>query len=80
MASGNFFQSENEAVLKSIRPYQIHGARFFEIGFSLPSDPGDSVRRIRVPDNLIYPDARVGDRVKIGILLGNVTHIVKVED
>jgi len=75
----NLFQSETETVLKLVRPLQIHGAGFVEIGFSLPSDPPESLRRAKISDNLIYRDPRPGDRVKISILLGNVTRIRKVE-
>ncbi len=67
-------------MLKIVRPFQVHGALFYEIGFSLDADPPDSVRRARVSDNLVYPDPKPGDRVKIALLMGNVTRIVKSGD
>ncbi|MFZ0428375.1 MAG: hypothetical protein WAO20_09680 [Acidobacteriota bacterium] len=77
MEVGDFFQREAEAVLRIVRPFEVHGAQFYEIGFSLVSDPPDSVRRARVSDNLVYADPKPGDRVKIALLMGNVTRIVK---
>lgn len=77
MEAGDFFQREAEAVLRIVQPFQVHGALFYEIGFSLASDPPGSVRRARVSDNLVYTDPKPGDRVKIALLMGNVTRIVK---
>lgn len=79
MTALNFFQNEVEAALKVVRSFQVHGARFIEIGFSLADDPADSVRRARISDNLIYPDPKPGDRVKIAMLMGNVSRVVKIE-
>jgi len=79
VGASNFFQSEVEAVLRVVRSFQVHGARFVEIGFSLPEDPPDSIRRSRVSDNLIYADPKPGDRVKIALLMGNVSRVVKIE-
>ncbi len=79
MGASNFFQSEVEAVIKVVRSFQVHGARFVEIGFSLPDDPRESIRRARVSDNLIYPDPKPGERVKIAMLMGNVSRVVKIE-
>ncbi len=77
MDAGDFFQREADAVLRIVRPFQVHGAQFYEIGFSLSTDPPDSVRRARVSDNLVYSDPKPGDRVKIALLMGNVTRIIK---
>lgn len=79
MEPTSFFQSEYEAVLKEIRPFNIHGAGFYDIGFSLESDPEGSLRRVRVSDNLAYQNPRIGDRVRIAILMGNVTRLSKVD-
>ena len=79
MSAPDFFQAEIQAVLKVVRNFQVHGARFVEIGFSLASDPPESIRRARISDNLIYRDPKPGDRVKIAILLGNVCRVVKAE-
>jgi hypothetical protein len=77
MEPGSFFQKEIEAELKYVQAYQVHGANFVEIGFSFPTDPRNSMRRARVSDNLIYPRAKPGDRVKIAFLMGNVSLISK---
>ncbi len=79
MEPTSFFQSEYEAVLEEVRPFNIHGAGFYDIGFSLESDPEGSLRRVWVSDNLAYPNPRIGDRVKIAILMGNVTRLSKVD-
>jgi hypothetical protein len=76
--TGDFFQREADAVLRIVTPYQVHGALFYEIGFSMTGDPPDSVRRARVSDNLVYPDPKPGDRVKIAFLMGNVMRVVKL--
>lgn len=75
-----FFKSENFAVLHAVRPFEIHGARFFDLVYSLESDPPEGYRQARVSDNLIYPDPKPGDRVKIGLLMGNVTRIELAAD
>lgn len=74
----NFFQSQIEAVLKKVRPFEIHGARFYEIEFSLPGDPPDSARRARISNNLIYDQPAPGDRVTIEILMGNVNRVSRL--
>ena len=78
MSALNFFQNEVEADLKLVRAFNVHGARFVEIGFSLSEDPPETMRRARVSDNLIYPDPQPGDRVKIAMLMGNVSRVVKI--
>lgn len=78
MEPGAFFHSEGEATLKEVTPYEIHGARFFEIGFSLPGDPETAVRRARISDNLIYANPAPGDRVRVEILMGNVTRVSRL--
>lgn len=75
MQGGSFFQSETEAVLRSVKPYQVHGARFFDIGFSFTVDPPESLRRARISDNLIYANPRPGDRVLVQVLMGNVSRV-----
>ena len=75
MESGTFFHSETAATLKEVRPYDVHGARFVEIGFSFSGDPSTSVRRARISDNLIYANPRPGDRVRVEVLMGNVSRV-----
>ena len=79
MGPGSFFQKEIEADLKYVQSFQVHGASFVEIGFSFPTDPKNSMRRARVSDNLIYPNAKPGDRVKIAFLMGNASLILKAD-
>lgn len=76
----SFFKSESFAILHAVRPFEIHGARFVDLIYSLESDPPESYRQTRVSDNLIYADPKPGDRVKIGLLMGNVTGIARVPD
>lgn len=78
MGEINFFQSQAEAVLKGVRPFEIHGACFYEIEFSLPEDPPDSSRKARISDNLIYENPAPGDRVIIEILMGNVNRVSRL--
>jgi hypothetical protein len=78
MEPANILRGEREAVLRLVRPFQIHGAGFCEIGVSFPDDPPDTMRRLRVADNVLYPDPRPGDRVRIAFLMGNVTRVEKL--
>lgn len=80
MQPGSFFQSENEAILRSVKPCQVHGARFFDIGFSFTADPPESRRRARISDNLIYSNPRPGDRVLVQVLMGNVSRVSLQEE
>jgi hypothetical protein len=79
MEPDSFFQKEIEAELKYVQSFQIHGAKFVEFGFSFSSDPKNSMRRARVSSNLIYPDVKPGDRVKIAFLMGNVSLVSKAD-
>jgi hypothetical protein len=79
MEPDSFFQREMEADLKYVQSFQVHGSGFVEIGFSFPSDPKNSMRRARISDNLIYPKAKPGDRVKIAFLMGNVSLVSRIE-
>lgn len=77
MDSADWFQSQLEAELKEVRAYQVHGAGFYEVGFSLAGDTDGSVRRARISDNLIYSNPQIGDQVWIEILMGNVARVVR---
>ncbi len=72
-----FLQGELEAVLRMVRPFQVRGALFLELGFILGDDPPDSVRHIRVADNLVYPNPKPGDKVRMLFALGNVLRVIK---
>ncbi|GAB4251976.1 MAG: hypothetical protein Kow00109_27600 [Acidobacteriota bacterium] len=73
----DFLQSEIRGVVRTVRPYQIHGARFYELGLALEGDPPDTVRRVRVSDNLAYRDPQPGDAVRVAFVMGNVLRIAK---
>ncbi|HON01000.1 MAG TPA: hypothetical protein PLM33_12180 [Acidobacteriota bacterium] len=72
-----FLQGELEAVLRVVRPFQVRDARFLELGFTLDDDPPDSVRHIRVGDNLVYANPQPGDKVRMLFALGNVLRVIK---
>jgi hypothetical protein len=55
-----------EAVIRAIQPYELHGVRWYRIAYEA-----------RFSFDVIYPDPQPGDRVRIRKLLGVVDRIEK---
>lgn len=73
----DFLQGEIRGVVRTVRPYQIHGARFYELGLALDGDPAETIRRVRVSDNLVYREPQPGDAVRVAFVMGNVLRVAK---
>jgi hypothetical protein len=66
-----------EAVLRAVQPYDLHGVRWYRVAFS-PPEQLDRVYEARFSWDVIYPDPQPGDRVRVRRLLGIVDKVEKV--
>lgn len=62
------------ATLTSVQLVDIHGSRFYDIAFALENGRAKSGR---LGVESVYPDPKVGDRISVSLLLGQVTSIEK---
>ena len=60
-------------MLDNLRPYDLHGTRYYAIGYRLDGDP--AAREARLSFDMIYDDPQPGDRVLIQQILGVVDRI-----
>lgn len=67
-----------EAVIRAIQPYDLHGVRWYRVAFSPLTNP-DQVYETRFSWDVIYPEPETGDRVRIRKLLGIVDRVEKVD-
>lgn len=54
-----------------VRPYELHGTRYFAVLYRLDASPGEG-REARLSFDMIYDDPRPGDRVLVESVLGVV--------
>lgn len=54
-----------------VRPYELHGTRYYAVLFRLTSAPEQS-REARLSFDMIYDDPQPGDRVLVESVLGVV--------
>ena len=59
-------------VIVDVRPYELHGTRYFAVLYRLATDPEGGAREARLSFDMIYGDPRPGDRVLIESVLGVV--------
>ena len=64
----------DEAVIRAIQPYDLHGVRWYRIAYSPTANPG-VVYEARFSWDVIYPDPQPGDRVRIRKLLGVIDRV-----
>jgi hypothetical protein len=67
-----------EAIIRAIQPYDLHGVRWYRIAYSSPASP-DQLYEARFSWDVIYPDPQPGDRVRIRTLLGVIDRVERVE-
>lgn len=65
-----------EAIIRAIQPYDLHGVRWYRVAYSSAAHP-DQVVEARFSWDVIYPDPRPGDRVRIRKLLGVIDRVEK---
>ena len=70
---------EVDALILGMIPYQIHGEIYFNVFYAHDDDP-ETVLQARLPQDAIYPNPKVNDRVSVHYLLKIVTQITKRED
>lgn len=68
-----------EAVIRAVQPYDLHGVRWYQVAWS-PADAPERVSQARFSHDVIYADPQPGDRVRIRLLLGVVDRVEKVAD
>jgi hypothetical protein len=66
-----------EAILASVRPYDIHGTRYYRIAYALKDEP-DRVSEGPVAAESMYRDPQPGDRIDIRLLLGVIDEVKKL--
>ncbi len=66
-----------EAVIRAIEPYDLHGVRWYRLAYSPAAHP-DTVAEARFSWDMIYPDPQPGDRVRIRTLLGVIDRVERV--
>ena len=64
-------------VLDNLRPYDLHGTRYYAIGYRLDGDP--AAREARLSFDMIYDDPQPGERVLIQQILGVVDRMTYAE-
>ncbi|MBI5285363.1 MAG: hypothetical protein HY874_09740 [Chloroflexi bacterium] len=62
-------------VILQLRPYELHGTRYYAVAYRLDADPADAAREARVSFDMIYDGAQPGDRILIESVLGVVDRI-----
>jgi hypothetical protein len=62
-------------VLLQLRPYELHGTRYYAVAYRLDSGAPDAAREARVSFEMIYDGAQPGDRILIESVLGVVDRI-----
>ncbi|HET6615037.1 MAG TPA: hypothetical protein VFH62_04040 [Dehalococcoidia bacterium] len=59
-----------------LRPYELHGTRYFAVLYRLDADP-EHAREARVSFDMIYDDPRPGDRVLVESVLSVVDRVTR---
>lgn len=72
------FFARKEAVLQQLRPIEIHGLRFYDIVFTCTEPPGAQPEIARVGGEMLYPDARPGDRILVEKIANVVSRVQKL--
>lgn len=64
-------------VIVQVRPYELHGTRYYALLFRFDSDPSDGAREARVSFDMIYENPQPGDRVLVESIIGVVDRVTK---
>jgi hypothetical protein len=64
----------DEAIIRAIEPYDLHGVRWYRIAYSPAATPA-AVSEARFSWDVIYPNPQPGDRVRIRTLLGVIDRV-----
>ena len=66
-------------VIIDLRPYELHGTRYYAVRYRLDGDPETGAREARLSFDMIYEDAQPGDRVLIESVLGVVDRVLRAD-
>jgi hypothetical protein len=66
-------------VIVDLRPYELHGTKYFAVQYRLDADPDTGAREARLSFDMIYEGAQPGDRVLIESVLGVVDRVRRAE-
>ncbi len=66
-----------EAVIRAIQPYELHGVRWYRIAYTPVANP-QAIFEARFSWDVIYPDPQPGDHIRIKKLLGVIDRVEKV--
>ncbi|MEX2245631.1 MAG: hypothetical protein WEC75_03000 [Dehalococcoidia bacterium] len=66
-------------LILEVRPYELHGTRYYAVLFRLDGEPPDSAREARLSFDMIYDDPQSGDRVLVESVIGVVDRIRRDE-
>ena len=64
-------------VIVQVRPYELHGTRYYALILRFDSDRLDGAREARVSFDMIYDDPQAGDRVLVESIIGVVDRITR---
>ena len=64
-------------VIVDVRPYELHGTRYFAVLYRLDTDAEGGGREARLSFDMIYSDPQPGDHVLVESVLGVVDRMQK---
>lgn len=64
-----------DGVIVQVRPYELHGTRYYAVLFRFRDDPPDGAREARLSFDMIYDNPQPGDAILIESVLGVVDHV-----
>jgi hypothetical protein len=67
---------KHDATLQELRLVDIHGTRFYDIGYAHDDAPA-TIRTARIGVEDAYPDPQVGDPISVSYLMNVVTGIAR---
>jgi len=70
--------SRKEAVLVELRAIEIHGAAFYDIVFTVTETAGARPESARIGGEMMYANARVGDRILVEKIANVVARVEKL--
>ncbi len=65
---------EIEATVEGMQRIAIHGSPYFRVFYSLDDDR-ETIHQAQLPDEAVDADIRVGDRVRLTMLLRTVMEV-----
>ena len=65
-----------DAIIRKINPYDLHGVRYYQMFLSYAETP-DMVNEVRLAHDVVYASPAEGDLVSVEKLLSIVTGITK---